>query len=150
MPIRDAREADLADICGLIRALADYEELSHEVVLDEEVVRGHLFGPDPVASVTIATARTDDGAEGEVVGFALWFRTFSTFLGRPGIWLEDLFVRPEHRAHGYGGELLRDLRTRTDGRVEWRVLDWNERAIDFYRSLGATPVDGWTTYRWTR
>ena len=149
MPIRPARESDLDEICALIGELADYEELRHEVVLDEEVVRGHLFGPDPVASVTIATATSDDaGADGTVVGFALWFRTFSTFLGRPGIWLEDLFVRPEHRGRGYGGELLRDLRTRTDGRVEWAVLDWNERAIAFYDSLGARPVAGWTTYRW--
>jgi GNAT superfamily N-acetyltransferase len=113
------------------------------VRLEPEVVREHLFGPHPAASVTMAV---DDA--GDVVGFALWFRTFSTFLGRPGIWLEDLFVRPEHRAKGYGGELLRDLRGRTDGRVEWAVLDWNQRAIDFYRSLGARPVDGWTTYRW--
>jgi GNAT superfamily N-acetyltransferase len=144
MPIRPAREDDLAEICALIRALADYEEMRDEVVLDEEVVRGHLFGPDPAASVTIAT-----DTEGEVVGFALWYRTFSTFLGRPGIWLEDLFVRPEHRANGYGGQLLRDLRTRTDGRVEWMVLDWNQRAIEFYDSLGARPVAGWTTYRWS-
>jgi GNAT superfamily N-acetyltransferase len=143
MAIRPAQESDLDEIVALIRDLAEYEELTHEVQLDPEVVRGHLFGPEPVASVTMAT---DD--DGTVVGFALWFRTFSTFLGRPGIWLEDLFVRPEHRAKGYGGELLRDLRARTDGRVEWAVLDWNQRAIDFYRSLGARPVDGWTTYRW--
>jgi GNAT superfamily N-acetyltransferase len=143
MPIRPAQESDLDEIISLIRALAAYEELAHEVTLDPEVVRGHLFGPDPVASVTMAI--DDDGA---VVGFALWFRTFSTFLGRSGIWLEDLFVRPEHRAKGYGGALLRDLRDRTDGRVEWSVLDWNQRAIDFYQSLGARPVEGWTTYRW--
>ena len=126
MPIRAARESDLDDIIDLIRALAEYEELSDQVTL-----------------------ATDDGGNGgTVVGFALWFRTFSTFLGRPGIWLEDLFVRPEARGHGHGAALLRDLRTRTDGRVEWSVLDWNRSAIDFYDRLGARPVDGWTTYRW--
>jgi GNAT superfamily N-acetyltransferase len=148
MPIRPAREIDLDEICALIGELADYEQLRHEVQLDPEAVRGHLFGADPVASVTIATEEAADGTEGPVVGFALWFPTYSTFLGRPGIWLEDLFVRPEHRAQGHGGALLRDLRTRTDGRVEWAVLDWNQRAIDFYDSLGARPVAGWTTYRW--
>lgn len=143
MPIRPAVSTDLDAICELILALADYEQLSDEVQLDPDVVREHLFGAEPVARVTIATAE-----EGVVVGFALWFRTFSTFLGRPGIWLEDLFVRPEHRGRGYGGELLRDLRARTDGRVEWAVLDWNRSAIDFYESLGARAVAGWTTYRW--
>jgi GNAT superfamily N-acetyltransferase len=143
MPIRPARDADLDDIIDLIRGLAAFEELADEVQLEREAVREHLFGPDPVASVTIAT---DD--DGTVVGFALWFRTYSTFLGRPGIWLEDLFVRPEHRGAGHGRALLEDLRTRTDGRVEWAVLDWNRRAIDFYESLGARPVEGWTTYRW--
>jgi GNAT superfamily N-acetyltransferase len=122
------------------------------VSLERDVVRRHLFGDEPVASVTLATADTDaDGdrdGEGPVVGFALWFRTFSTFLGRPGIWLEDLFVRPEHRGKGYGAALLRDLRSRTDGRVEWAVLDWNRSAIEFYDALGARPVDGWTIYRW--
>jgi GNAT superfamily N-acetyltransferase len=143
VPIRPAVSTDLDAICELILALADYEQLSDEVQLDPDVVREHLFGAEPVARVTIATAE-----EGVVVGFALWFRTFSTFLGRPGIWLEDLFVRPEHRGRGYGGELLRDLRARTDGRVEWAVLDWNRSAIDFYESLGARAVAGWTTYRW--
>jgi GNAT superfamily N-acetyltransferase len=147
MAIRPAREGDLDDIIGLIRALADFEELADQVQLERDAVRDHLFGPDPVASVTVAT--DDDGAEAdEVVGFALWYRTYSTFLGRPGIWLEDLFVRPEHRGRGHGRALLEDLRSRTDGRVEWAVLDWNRRAIDFYDSLGARPVDGWTIYRW--
>ena len=148
MPIRAARESDLDDIIDLIRALADYEKLSDQVSLEPEVVRRHLFGPEPVASVTIATDDVEADGDGPVVGFALWFRTFSTFLGRPGIWLEDLFVRPEHRGKGYGAALLRDLRTRTDGRVEWAVLDWNQSAIDFYDALGARPVDGWTIYRW--
>jgi GNAT superfamily N-acetyltransferase len=97
------------------------------------------------------SAGSDSGRGGvgveSVVGFALWFRTFSTFLGRPGIWLEDLYVRPEHRKRGHGLALLQELRRRTDGRVEWLVLDWNEPALAFYRSLGAAPVEGWTTYR---
>jgi hypothetical protein len=157
MPLRPAREGDLAEICALIHELAEYEQLRHEVRMDPEVLRVHLFGPDPVAQVTLATVVEPDGSDstisdstGEevVVGFALWFRTFSTFLGQPGIWLEDLFVRPAHRKKGYGAALLRDLRGRTDGRVEWAVLDWNRAAIDFYDALGARPVDGWTIYRW--
>ena len=138
-----ATAGDLAEICALIRELADYEELTHEVVLDEAEVGRHLFGPSPVASVLMA----DDEEDG-VVGFALWFPTFSTFLGRPGIWLEDLFVRPGARGRGHGLALLQRLRSMTDGRVEWAVLDWNEPAIGFYRALGARPLDGWTTYRW--
>ena len=143
MPVRDATPDDLAEICALIRDLADYERLAHEVELDEAEVGRHLFGDDPSAAVLIA--ETDDGA---VAGMALWFRTFSTFLGRPGIWLEDLFVRPEHRGRGLGLALLEALRARTDGRVEWAVLDWNESAIAFYEALGARPVEGWIRYRW--
>ena len=144
MAIREARESDLPEICALVRELAEYEDLRDEVVLDDAAMREHLFGPTPAASVTIAT--TDAG--GETVGFALWFPTYSTFLGRPGIWLEDLFVRPAHRGNGHGAALLRDLRRRTEGRIEWSVLDWNRSAIGFYESLGARPVAGWTTYRW--
>ena len=141
--LRDAAPDDLDEICALIRELAAYERLEHEVELDPAEVARHLFGPDPAAAVTIA--ESDAGA---VAGFALWFRTFSTFLGRPGIWLEDLFVRPEHRGRGHGVALLQDLRARTDGRVEWAVLDWNEPSVAFYRALGAEPVEGWTRYRW--
>jgi GNAT superfamily N-acetyltransferase len=140
--IRDAVESDLAEIVSLIRELAEYEQLADQVVLHEAVVRQHLFGPEPSARVLIAE---QDGA---VAGFALWFPTFSTFLGRPGIWLEDLFVRPEHRGTGLGKALLLALRERTDGRIEWNVLDWNQPSIEFYDSLGAHPVPGWTTYRW--
>ena len=105
----------------------------------------HLFGPDPVAHVLMA--ETDDG---KVAGFALWHRTFSTFLGRPGIWLEDLFVRPEARGAGVGTALLHHLFDRAGaGRVEWAVLDWNEPSIAFYGRQGARPVPGWTRYRWT-
>ena len=141
--IREATEDDLDEICSLIRELAVYEELEHEVEFDPEVVRQHLFGPDPAAHVLMA-----ETADGTVAGFALWFTTFSTFLGRPGIWLEDLFVRPESRGEGLGRALLDHLRTLTDGRVEWAVLDWNEPSIQFYEALGARPVDGWTRYRW--
>jgi GNAT superfamily N-acetyltransferase len=140
--LRDADESDLDEICALIRELAEYEQMDDEVVLDEAVVRTHLFGPSPAAQVLIAEY------DGAVAGFALFFTTFSTFLGRPGIWLEDLFVRPQHRGSGLGMALIQSLRERTDGRVEWNVLDWNQPSIDFYDSLGAEPVPGWTTYRW--
>ena len=143
MPIREATEDDLDEICSLIRELAEYERLSHEVEFDAEEVRQSLFGPSRVASALMAV--TDDGS---VAGFALWYATFSTFLGRAGIWLEDLFVRPSFRGQGFGLALLERLRSLTDGRVEWAVLDWNEPSIEFYRSLGASPVEGWTRYRW--
>ena len=97
----------------------------------------------PVASALVASDDTSD-----IVGFALWFRTFSTFLGQSGIWLEDLYVRPLARRRGHATSLLRALRTRTEGRVEWSVLDWNENAQAFYRGLGAAPLDDWTTWRW--
>ena len=143
MPIREARPSDTAEIARLIRDLAEYEELSHEVACDEADLAEHLFGPSPAASVLIA--ETD---EGDVAGFALYFPTFSTFLGRRGIWLEDLFVRPQFRKRGFGLALLQRLRELTDGRVEWDVLDWNEPSIAFYQALGARPVEGWTRYRW--
>ena len=144
MPLRSATADDLSEICALIRELAAYEHLTYEVVFTESDLERHLFGPQRFARVTIA--ETD---EGEVAGFALWFPTFSTFLGEPGIWLEDLYVRPEHPNRGLGRALLEDLRARTDGRVEWAVLDWNEPSISFYKALGARPVTGWTRYRWT-
>ena len=143
MPIRDAVPEDLDEICALIVELAIYEEAADEVAFDREEVRRHLFGPGAVAQVLIA----EDDA-GACLGMALFFRTFSTWVGRPGIWLEDLFIRPEHRGGGYGRALLEAVRARTDGRVEWAVLDWNRTAIDFYETLGARPVDGWTRYRW--
>jgi len=144
MAIRPAAPSDLDDIVALIRDLAEYEHLAHEVVLDPAEVADHLFGDRPAASVLIAV----DDSTGAVAGFALWFTTYSTFLGRPGIWLEDLFVRPEHRGRGHGLALLNALRTMTEGRVEWSVLDWNTPSIEFYQALGARPVDGWTRYRW--
>lgn len=142
--IREATENDLEEILALIRELAEYEEAAHEVVATTAMLREQLFGPDPVAHVLIA-----ETPSGEVAGMALWFRTFSTWLGAPGIWLEDLFVRPQHRKLGLGRALLERLRTLTEGRIEWTVLDWNTPALDFYRELGAAPVDGWTRYRWT-
>ena len=144
MPLRDAGATDLATIAGLIRALADYEHLTHEVTFDESELGRWLFGERPAATVTLATE--DDGA---VAGMALWYPTFSTFLGIPGTWLEDLFVLPAHRGRGHGRALLDHLRARTPGRVEWAVLDWNEPAIGFYNRLGARPVEGWTRYRWS-
>jgi GNAT superfamily N-acetyltransferase len=143
MPIRDATADDLDEICAMIRELAEYERAADEAVFDRDELGRHLFGPDPAAHVLIAT--TDGGV---VAGMALWFPTFSTWVGRPGVWLEDLFVRPEHRGTGLGRALLDAVRGLTDDRVEWNVLDWNEPAIGFYRSIGAGPVDGWTRYRW--
>lgn len=143
MTLRAATPDDVAEIAALIRELAAYERMSDEATLDEADLARHLFGPDPAASVLIAEDDT-----GAVAGFALYFRTFSTFLAKPGIWLEDLFVRPEHRGKGYGLALLRCLRELTDGRIEWAVLDWNTPSIEFYEELGARPVAGWTRYRW--
>lgn len=143
--IRSATTADTPAICDLIRALADYEKLSHTVVLDEDRLREHLFGQRVFAEVLVAE-------EGEkVVGFALFFHNYSTFLGQPGLYLEDLFVRPEYRRRGHGKALLaavaRIAIERGCGRLEWSVLDWNEPAIAFYRSLGAVPLDDWTMFR---
>jgi GNAT superfamily N-acetyltransferase len=143
MPVRDATPDDVDEIHALIRELAAYERLEDQAVATVDDLRRHLFGDDPAARVLMA-----DSGDGSVVGFALWFRTFSTFLGRPGIWLEDLFVRPTFRGQGHGRALLDALAARPEGRVEWSVLDWNEPSIAFYRSLGAVPMDEWTTYRW--
>jgi|HubBroStandDraft_1064217.scaffolds.fasta_scaffold67414_2 GNAT superfamily N-acetyltransferase len=150
--IRPAVEADLSEIFAMTRELADFEQLSDQVAATEDDFRRALFGPDAVVHATVVTA--DDGGANEageggpLAGHALWFRTFSTFLGKTGIWLEDLYVRPAFRRQGIGKALLEDLRSRTDGRVEWDVLEWNSAAIDFYQLLGARPVAGWTRYRW--
>jgi GNAT superfamily N-acetyltransferase len=148
VPIRPAREGDLDIIIELIHALAEYEREPDAVELERDALRDHLFGPRPYAEVLIA--ETDAGAS---AGFALFFHNFSTWKGKPGIWLEDLFVRPELRGHGYGRALLGTLATlaveRDCGRLEWSVLDWNEPSIGFYRSLGAIAMDEWTTYRLT-
>jgi GNAT superfamily N-acetyltransferase len=141
--IRNANPQDLDEILAMVRELADYEREPDAVVFDREEFGRHLFGVQPVASALIA--EHDDGA---VAGMAVYYRTFSTWRGQDGIWLEDLFVRPEYRRHGYGRALLQELRTRTEGRVEWAVLDWNKPAQVFYQLLGAKPVDGWTIWRW--
>ena len=146
VPIRPAVASDLPEISSLIRELAEYERAPDEVTFDPADLAVHLFGAAPAASVLMAERAA--GAGGEIAGFALYFPTFSTWLGRPGLWLEDLFVRPQFRGEGHGRDLLQAVRERTEGRVEWSVLDWNEPAIGFYRSLGARPVDGWTRYRW--
>jgi len=140
-----ASERDVPVILELIRGLADYERLAHEVVATEAGLRVSLFGPRPDAEVVIAWAG-DDAA-----GFALFFHNYSTFLGRRGLALEDLFVRPAWRGKGLGRRLLTHLAAiaveRGCGRFEWSVLDWNEGAIRFYRSVGARPMDDWTTFR---
>lgn len=141
-PLRAATPDDVPEILALIRELAEYEQAADEVAATEEDLRAHLFGDRAAASVLMAEA------DGEVAGFALWYPTYSTWVGRPGIWLEDLFVRPQFRKRGLGLALLQELRRRTDGRVEWAVLDWNQPSIDFYESLGARPVAGWIRYRW--
>lgn len=145
--IDPAVPADVPTVLALIRELADFEKLLHEVVATEADVRDALFGPTPTAQAVIAR----DGDD--VAGFALFFFNFSTFRGRPGLYLEDLYVRPSYRARGYGKALLKHLAKlavdRRCGRMEWAVLDWNSRAIEFYRALGARPVDGWTVYRLT-
>lgn len=145
--IRPATPADLPLIAQLIRDLAEYEKLAHHVVFTNESLKNHLFGPRPYAEVLIAE-HEDVG-----IGFALFFHNFSTFLGQPGIYLEDLFVKPEYRGHGHGKALLAALAKlaldRGCGRLEWAVLDWNKPAIGFYESLGATPNDEWTVYRLT-
>jgi len=148
MTHRRATEADLDTIIELIHALAEYEHEPDAVRLDREELCAHLFGPRPYAEVLLAETET-----GENAGFALFFHNFSTWEGKPGIYLEDLFVRPELRRRGYGRELLRAVAClaveRGCARFEWSVLDWNEPAIAFYRSLGALAMDEWTTYRLT-
>lgn len=143
--IRPAAEGDVPLILRFIRELAEYERLLHEVVATEARLRDTLFGAKPAAEVVIAEA------DGEPVGFALFFQNYSTFLAQPGIYLEDLYVRPEARGRGAGRALLAHLarlaRERGCGRLEWWVLDWNEAAIRFYRSLGAQPMDDWTVHR---
>ena len=150
--IRPAVEADVPLVLALIRELAEYEKLAHEVVADEAVLRSSLFGPRPYAEAIIAETPAEEGAPA-VLGFALWFHNFSTFLGRPGLYLEDLYVRPQARGRGTGRALLARLARialdRGCGRLEWWVLDWNETAIGFYRRIGATPMDDWTVYRVT-
>jgi GNAT superfamily N-acetyltransferase len=143
--IRPATPADVPVIASLIRALAEYERLSHACVLKEADLHAHLFGERPFAEVLLAEEA------GAVVGFALFFHNYSTFRGKPGIYLEDVFVLPERRGKGHGKALLRAIARlaveRDCARVEWSVLNWNEPSIRFYESLGAKPMDEWTVYR---
>lgn len=145
--IRPAHVADIPVILQLIRDLATYERAPNDVTATEEQLCEVLFGENPSAEVLLAW---EDEAP---VGFAVFFHNFSTWLGRPGLYLEDLFVQPEKRGRGYGRALLvhlaRIARDRGCGRMEWAVLDWNEPAIEFYRKLGATPMDEWTVFRLT-
>ena len=145
--IRDAVVADVPVILQLIRDLATYERAPDDVVATEKGLREVLFGSEPSAKVVLALC----GAE--PVGFAVFFFNFSTWLGKPGLYLEDLFIKPEMRGRGYGRALLVHLaqiaRRRGCGRMEWAVLDWNEPAIQFYRRLGAAPNEEWTVYRLT-
>ncbi len=141
--IRPAVEADVPELVAMIRELADFEQLSDQVRVTEDGLAGALFGPGAVVHDSVI----EDG-DGGLAAHALWFRTFSTFLGKTGIWLEDLYVRPPHRRRGYARALLTHLRKQTEGRVEWEVLEWNAPAIDFYQQLGARPMAGWTHYRW--
>jgi GNAT superfamily N-acetyltransferase len=146
MTIRPATPEDLDTIIELIHGLADYEREPDAVRLDRDELREHLFGPRPYAEVLMA--ETDGG---ESAGFALFFHNFSTWEGKPGIWLEDLFVRPEFRGQGHGKGLLMAIARlaveRGCARFEWPVLDWNEPSIAFYKALGAVAMDEWTTYR---
>lgn len=143
--IRFAVPGDLDAIHGFILALADFEQLAHEVRADKAVLGRHLFGARPMAEVLIAER------DGAAIGFALFFHNFSTFEGRPGLYLEDLFVVPEARGLGAGKALIVRLAQlaleRDCARLEWWVLDWNTPAIDFYRSIGAKPMDEWTVQR---
>ena len=146
--IRGVTEADLPIILSLIRELATYERDPDAVVASEAGLRDVLFGSQRSAEVLLALEK------GEPVGFAVYFYNFSTWLGRPGLYLEDLFIRPSVRGKGYGRALLIRLaqiaRDRRCGRMEWAVLDWNEPAIQFYKKLGATPMDEWTVFRLTQ
>jgi GNAT superfamily N-acetyltransferase len=145
--IEPATERDLSLILRFIKELAAYEKLAHEVTATEEILRASLFSARPAAEVVIAHA------DAEPAGFAVYFQTFSTFLGRPGLYLEDLYVSPQWRGRGLGRRLLAHVAgvavDRGYGRMEWSVLDWNELALDVYRKIGARPMNEWTVQRLT-
>jgi GNAT superfamily N-acetyltransferase len=142
--IRPAVEGDVPELLAMIRELAEYEKLADQVMVTEDDLVRALFAPGSAVFDTVV--EDDDG--GGLAAHALWFRTFSTFLGKTGIWLEDLYVRPAHRRKGFATALVDNLRAQTDGRLEWEVLEWNLPAMDFYQQLGARPMAGWTRYRW--
>ena len=145
--IKSATESDVPVILTFIKKLAEYERLSHEVVATEDLLRETLFGQRRTAEVAIGYIET------QAVGFVLFFHNYSTFLGKPGLYIEDLFVDEDHRRCGYGRALLlhvaRLAKERGCGRLEWAVLDWNQPAIDFYKKLGASPMSEWTVFRVT-
>ncbi|MGH3377054.1 MAG: GNAT family N-acetyltransferase [Actinoallomurus sp.] len=145
--VRRTQEADVPAVVTLVRELAEYERLAHECVMTDNELRTALFAPHPALFGHVAEV------DGEIVGFTLWFLSFSTFRGTHGIYLEDLFVRQDQRGSGLGRALLTELAEecvrRGYARLEWSVLDWNEPSIDFYKSLGATPHTGWTAFRLT-
>lgn len=145
LTIRNAEIRDCATILKLIKELAEYEKLAHEVVTTVAVLEESLFGDGRSAEVLIGEV------DGVAVAYAIYFFNFSTFTGRPGIYLEDIYVQPQHRGHGFGTKLLSQLAKlaleKRCTRVEWSVLDWNEPSIKFYRSIGAQPMDGWTVQR---
>ena len=147
LKIREAKPEDIQLIFQLIKELADYEKLSHEVVADENTLRETLFGNKKYAEILIAEY------DGQPAGQALFFHNYSTFIGRPGIYLEDIYVRPSLRGKGIGSAMLKSLiklaKERNCGRVEWAVLDWNEPSIKFYKKMGAVPMDEWTVFRVT-
>ncbi|WP_346619838.1 GNAT family N-acetyltransferase [Blastococcus montanus] len=148
MTVRPIRRDDVPAVVSLVRELAEYEKALHEVRLTEEQLTACLFGESPALFGHVA-----ESADGEVVGMALWFRNFSTRRGTHGVYLEDLYVRPQHRGTGLGRELLRTLAAvcveRGYSRLEWSVLDWNAPSIDFYKAAGAVPMDEWTVFRLT-
>jgi len=150
--IRQAGEDDIPVILKLVKELAKYEKLSHQVSASEALYRRHGFGAKPYFYTLLAEVKNQMGYQ--PVGFALYFFTFSTFLGKPTLYLEDLFVEPAYRVKGIGKALLKALAEiaieRDCGRMEWAVLDWNTPAINFYRSIGAVPMEDWTVYRMDR
>ena len=149
--IRPAQPGDIGQILEMIRELAEYEKAPQEAIATEEQFHDALFGPDPTVYAHVVDHDTGDGRR--LGAFALWFLNFSTWLGRNGLYLEDLYVRPELRGTGYGKRLLATLAQecldKGYGRLEWWVLDWNEPALGFYRSIGAEPMDEWTVHRVT-
>lgn len=145
--IKSATQSDVPVILAFIKKLAEYERLSHQVVATEELLRETLFGERRTAEVAIGYLET------KAVGFVLFFHNYSTFLGKPGLYIEDLFIDEDYRRRGYGRALLlhvaRLAKERGCGRLEWAVLDWNQPAIDFYKKLGALPMSEWTVFRVT-
>jgi GNAT superfamily N-acetyltransferase len=151
--VRPIRPDDVQAVVGLVRELADYEKALHEARLTEEQLTTALFGDSPAVFGHVAVADEDGVNPGAVVGIALWFLNFSTWRGTHGIYLEDLYVQPQHRGAGLGKELLRTLAAvcveRGYSRLEWSVLDWNTPSIEFYKAAGAVPLDEWTVFRLT-